>query len=210
MHVCLRPSPVAPRLVLGITGGVASGKTTVMRLLTQAGIPTVSSDDLSHQVIRKGTPVYRKVLKRFGQGIVRSNGQISRGDLGHIVFRDPSERRWLERQIHPVVVRKLKHFIRSHHGTMALDIPLLFEARLQKLVDKIIVVYSSRAQQMERLRRRNGLSRQEALARIASQMSLSSKRRRTKFVLENTGSLARLRRQLAGCLCMIRISAEED
>ena len=204
------PKVKTKKLILGITGGIASGKTTVMRLLARAGIPVVSSDDLAHRAIRKGTPVYTKVLKHFGRGILHSNGQISRAHLGDIVFRDSTERRWLEKLIHPVVVRKLKQFTRSHHGFMALDIPLLFEAKLQHLVDKIVVVYSSKAQQIDRLRRRNGLSRKEALQRIASQASLVAKRRRATFVLENTGSLAHLRRQLTVCLCMIRIGADED
>jgi dephospho-CoA kinase len=194
------PKVKAQKLVLGITGGIASGKTKVMRFLARVGIPTVSSDDLAHQAIRQGTPVYRRVLKRFGRGILRSSGQICRTDLGNIVFRHPPERRWLERQIHPVVIKKLKQFIRAHHGVMALDIPLLFEARLQKLVDKTIVVYCSQAQQVDRLRRRNGLSRQEALRRIAAQMPLSAKRGRASFVILNTGSVAHLEAQIARLL----------
>jgi len=184
------------KLILGITGGIASGKTTVMKMLAKAGIPTVPSDDLAHQAIRKGTPVYKRILKRFGRGILRSSGQICRTDLGNFVFNDPADRRWLEKQVHPVVIRGLKKFIRAHHGIMALDIPLLFEAKLQKLVDKTVVVYCSRAQQLDRLRRRNGLSRQEALQRIAAQMSLAVKRPLADIVLHNNSTLAHLRRQI--------------
>ena len=198
------------RYVLGITGGIASGKTTVMQMIARAGIPTVSSDDLAHQAIRKGEPAYRRILKRFGRGILCSSKQICREDLGEIVFRNPDERRWLERQVHPVVIRKLKLFIHAHHGVMALDIPLLFEARLRKLVDKTIVVYCSQVQQVDRLQRRNRLSRREALRRISSQMPLTAKRRRANIVLENTGSRAHLNRQLAACLCMIRIDDVEE
>jgi len=184
------------RLILGITGGIASGKSTVMRALARAGIPTVSSDVLAHQAIFKATSVHRRILRRYGRGILRSSGQISRRTLGHIVFRDPAERRWLERQVHPVVIRTLKQFIRAHHGIVALDIPLLFEARLQNLVDKVIVVYSSRELQIKRLRRRDGLSRQNALQRIAAQIPLGAKRRHADIVLDNRGTPPALRSQI--------------
>jgi dephospho-CoA kinase len=187
--------PKVKRLVLGVTGGIASGKTTVMSFLVNVGIPTISADDLAHQAIGKGTPAYRKILKRFGPGILRSSGQICRKDLGDIVFHDPAQRRWLEKQVHPVVIKELKRFARAHRGVVALDIPLLFEARLEKLVDKVLVVSCSRARQVERLHRRDGLSRREALRRIAAQMPLSVKRRRADFVIRNAGSLSHLRTQ---------------
>src|SRR5262249_31071716 len=100
----------------------------------------------------------------------------------------------LEQQIHPVVVRELKHFIRRHKGIIALDIPLLYEAKLENLVDKVVVVSVSKNQQIARLQRRNGLSRSEALQRIGAQMPLSIKTRRADTVIRNGGTRSQLRR----------------
>jgi len=184
------------RLILGITGGIASGKTTVMRMLARRDIPTISSDDLAHAAIRRGRPAYRAIIRRFGRSVLKK-GQINRAILGRIVFGNSKERKALERIVHPHVIRGLKDFIRRHpKGVIALDIPLLFEAKLTKLVDKTVVVYATPAQQLSRLRRKTGHSRAAALARIRAQMPLSQKRRRADFVLTNTGRLASLRRQV--------------
>jgi dephospho-CoA kinase len=184
------------KLVLGITGGIASGKTTVMTMLAKAGIPTINSDDLAHACIKRGTPAYRAILQHFGEEIVDPNQEINRGRLGKIVFANSAERRQLEKIVHPCVATKLKHFIQSHAGTIALDIPLLFEAKYESWVDKIIVVYCSKAEQLRRLQARNGLSRGEALRRIAAQIPLSVKRSRADIVIDNTRTLAYLRRQI--------------
>jgi dephospho-CoA kinase len=185
-----------PKIILGITGGIASGKTTVMTLLAKAGIPTISSDDLAHDCIRRGKPAYRAILARFGREILGSDSQIDRKKLGAIVFPDPVRRRRLEKIVHPCVAKGLRQFIKRHHGVIALDIPLLFEAGYEKWFDKIIVVYASKADQIRRLGRRNGLSRQEALQRISAQMPLAAKRRRADKIIYNTGTLKHLRRQL--------------
>jgi dephospho-CoA kinase len=187
--------PKVKRLILGITGGIASGKTTVMRILAGRGIPTISSDDLAHACIRRGRPAYRAIIRRFGKSILSPSGQIKRRRLGEIVFSDVKKRKALEKFVHPCVVKGLKLFIRRHaRGVIALDIPLLFEVKLQKLVDKIIVVYCTRSQQIARLRRL-GFSRAEALARIRSQMPLAQKRHKADIVLSNTRHRSYLVRQ---------------
>jgi dephospho-CoA kinase len=179
--------PKMKRLILGITGGIASGKSTVMKILAGRGIPTVSSDDLAHDCIWRGRPAYKSILRRFGRDILSPNGQINRHKLGEIVFADTKKRKVLERIVHPCVIKGLKVFIKKHpKGIVALDIPLLFESELQNLVDKTIVVYCTRAQQISRLRRRTGLSRAQALARLRAQMPLTQKRRRADIVLMNT------------------------
>jgi dephospho-CoA kinase len=180
-------------MILGITGGIASGKTTVMRILAGRGITTVSSDDLAHDCIRRGRPAYRAIVLRFGRGILSPSGQINRRRLGEIIFADTKKRKALEKIVHPCVVKGLKGFIKSHkRGVIALDIPLLFEAKLQKLVDKVVVVYCTRNQQITRLRRRMGLSRAQALARIHSQSPLDLKRRMADIILMNTRDRAAL------------------
>ena len=184
------------RLVLGITGGIASGKSTVMAMLARHGISGISSDTIAHHAIRKATPVYRKILERYGRRVCRSNQEISRMKLAKSVFADPAERKWLEKQVHPVVVRELKRFIRDHRGLIAIDIPLLFEAGLGHLVDQVVVVDAPQAVQIRRLTRRNGYSEGESLLRIRAQIPLSRKKARADVVLSNAGSLAQLRKHV--------------
>jgi dephospho-CoA kinase len=189
------------RLVLGITGGIASGKSTAMRILAGRGIPGISSDDLAHACIRRGRPAYRAILRRFGRAVLLPNGQINRRKLGEIVFANPKERKALEKMVHPCVIKGLKNFIERHHkGVVALDIPLLFESGLKHLVNKMVVVYCTRSQQMVRLRRRTGLSRDQALARLRAQMPLNQKCRKADWIWNNTRSTAHLRKQIADCL----------
>ncbi len=190
--------PKVKNLILGITGGIASGKTTAMRILSARGVPGISSDELAHACIKRGRPAYRAILKRFGREILSPNDQINRRRLGEIVFADPRKRKALERIVHPCVIKGLKAFIERHHkGVVALDIPLLFESKLQHLVDKTVVIYCTRAQQIARLRQRTGLSRAQALARLRAQMPLGRKRRKADRVLQNTRTRAYLRRQIA-------------
>ena len=184
------------KLILGITGGIASGKTTVMKMLADAGLPTLCSDDLAHACIRRGTPAYRAILARFGSGILGGDRQIDRKKLGRIVFNDPLQRRQLERIVHPCVIRGLRQFIKRHRGVMALDIPLLYEAGYEDLVNSVIVVYSTRTQQLKRLMRRSGMSRSEASRRVASQLPIEEKCRRANLVLDNSRTLESLRDQV--------------
>ncbi len=188
---------VKKRLVLGVTGGIASGKSTVMSLLRQAGIPTISSDELAHSCISRGTSAYRAILRYFGVAILSSHREIDRKKLGQIVFAHRTKRKHLERIVHPCVVKGLSAFINRHSkGVIALDIPLLFEAKLQSLIDTIVVVYSPRELQIRRLISRNGLSRREATQRLFAQLSMNHKRKRADILLDNSGTLDSLRDQI--------------
>jgi dephospho-CoA kinase len=178
--------------VLGVTGGIASGKSTVMKLLARQGIATISSDELAHRCLRKGTKVYRAIWKRFGNDVLDKNGKVIRRKLGEIVFSNPVKRKALERIVHPCVIKGLKQFMQSHRGIVALDIPLLFEAKLSRLVDKSVVVYCRPNQQLMRIRRRDRLSRREAVARMKAQMPLAKKRERADFVISNTSRISAL------------------
>lgn len=174
------------RFVIGLTGGIATGKTTVLRQFARARIPVISSDELAHRCLKKGHPAARAILRRFET--------LDRATLGGIVFRSAALRKQLEKIIHPAVIKELKKFIQKHSGLIVLDIPLLFEARLESLVDQTLVVDASKKNQLERMRQR-GLSRKEGLLRIAAQMPLSVKKKRADLVLSNRGSLAELRKR---------------
>jgi dephospho-CoA kinase len=177
------------RLVIGLTGGIATGKSSALAEFKRRGAAVVSSDDLAHRCLTPGHPVARRVSRHFGT--------LDRKKIGKVVFNNPRERRWLERQIHPEVIRQLKTFIRKHRGLVVLDIPLLFEARLERLVDRILVITSRESQQLERMRRRDGLERTVALRRIRAQLPLAKKLARADDWIPNTGTRAALRRAVA-------------
>ena len=195
------------RFVIGITGGIATGKSTVLSEMSRRGIPTVSSDVLAHRCLNPGTPSYRRIVHHFGPGILAPNGQINRTILGRLVFSNPRERHWLERQTHPRVIQGLKRFIHSHRGLLALDIPLLFEAGLENLVDRILVVSSRQKNQIRRQTRRTHLSVAEAKRRIQSQQSLSYKRKHADYVIVNDGSRRALHRQISRVLTALHREA---
>lgn len=192
------------RFVLGITGGLASGKSTVLKILKRHGVQTISADDLAHACLRPGTDSYRAIVQRFGRPILLNNGEIDRLKLAEIVFRSMTQRRALERVIHPPVIKGLKEYIGRHRGLVALDIPLLFEKRLTRLVDRTWVVYGTRSQQIRRYIRRTGLSRTEALRRIRAQMPLDRKVQLADTVLINTSSIVNLEKKVAHELTVLK------
>jgi len=184
------------RIIIGITGGIATGKTAVLQEMARHKIPTVSSDDLAHACLKRGHPCYARILRHFGLSIRGPGAQINRKRLGRIVFANPKERKWLENQIHPWVVRQLKAFIRKHRGLTVLDIPLLYEAHLEDLVDVCVVVWCPQRIQIARLRQRDGLSRPAALQRIRAQLPLTVKRKRADYVISNNQGITKLRRRV--------------
>jgi dephospho-CoA kinase len=198
------PAVKALRIVLGITGGIATGKSAVLQEFKSRGIPTLSSDELAHQCLKKGHPAYFKVLRRFGRAILGSRLEIDRKRLGAIIFSKPAERKWLERQIHPWVIRRLRSFIRKKRGVVALDIPLLYEAKLEGLVDAVVVVWCPEKLQLARLEKRDGLSTEEALRRIRAQLPLSLKKKRADYVITNDQTLLTLRRQVDALLAAVQ------
>ncbi|BCX12897.1 MAG: dephospho-CoA kinase [Thermosynechococcus sp.] len=183
---------------LGITGGIACGKSAVATYLQQQyGLPVVDADQLARQAVAIGTPIYQAIVNRYGPSICRSDGSLDRARLGEIVFAQPQERQWLEAQIHPWVIAEMAQAIDTcDQPLMALVIPLLFEVHLEGLVDHIWVVAATPEQQLARLQRRDRLSGQAAAQRLASQLPLEEKIRRADTVLWNTGSLEELYRQV--------------
>ncbi len=178
-------------ILVGLTGGVATGKTTVAEAFKRCGAVVIDADQLARDVVRPGKPAWRAIVKSFGKGILRPDRSINRHELGAVVFRDRSKLRRLERIIHPRVAReqacRTKAIARKHPKAVVIyEVPLLFEAGVDKRVDKIIVVTADRETQIGRLKARNGLSRKKAICRIRSQMPLSSKRRRADYVLDGT------------------------
>jgi dephospho-CoA kinase len=178
-------------ILIGLTGGVATGKSTVAKMFGRCGAVVIDADQLARDVVQPGKPAWRDIVHTFGTGILNPDRTINRPALGSLIFSHPRKRRQLERIIHPRVAREQQRLTRQvaridPDAVVIYDVPLLFEAGIDKRVDKIVVVTADRETQIARLSKRNGLSRSEALRRIKSQMPLSKKVRLADIVIGGT------------------------
>ena len=213
VHQMTSPLSATPRWQgaqrrIGLTGGIASGKSSVGRHLAELGLPVLDADVYAHEAIAPGSPGSEVVLQRYGPAIAEptQNNQsatelarrINSRALGQIVFNDPEERQWLEQLIHPLVRARFEAELTRLHQepTVVLMIPLLFEARLEELCSEIWVVNCEENQQMERLMARDGLSTQDAAQRIQAQWPLRQKCQQADQVIENSGSPEELKSAL--------------
>lgn len=185
--------------IIGLTGGIGTGKTTVSHYLATAyQLPVLDADIYARVAVQLGSPVLKAIAQRYGSDILLPDGTLNRRQLGQIVFSSPDERRWLEQQIHPYVRDRLVEAMHElpPRSTPVLVVPLLFEAGMTDLVTEIWVVSCSRQQQMERLMQRDQLTLEQAQARINSQMPIEEKAARADVVLDNSSTLEALLRQV--------------
>jgi dephospho-CoA kinase len=191
-------------LTIGLTGGIASGKSTVSKMLARLGFTIVDADIEARLAVQKGEKAYNDIVRFFGTEILQEDGEIDRAKLGSIIFNDADKRKALNSFVHPAVRERMlaKKADAEMQGNKAvvLDIPLLFESRLQYMADKTLLVYVDEDTQMQRLMERNHYSREEALARIQSQMPLREKVELAHEVIDNNGSIAETERQLKDIL----------
>jgi dephospho-CoA kinase len=186
-------------LVIGLTGGIASGKSTVSDLFREYKIPVIDADVVAREVVEPGEPALAAIVKSFGEEILLSDGTLDRPKLGSIIFRDEQKREQLNNIVHPVVRERMtaeRDRLKKTYPAVVLDIPLLFEGNQLQLVDKVVVVYVDSSVQLERLMRRNELTEQAALDRINSQMSLEQKASKADAVIDNNGTPKETQEQL--------------
>jgi len=186
---------------LGLTGGIACGKSLALSCFQALGAQTVDADALAHACMAPGQEGYRRAVAAFGTGILHSDGTIDRVKLGAIVFADPAQRRRLNTLVHPLVIRTLRDRLRAFaaaypDGLAVADVPLLFECGLQTDFDTIVVVAAAPEIQLQRLMLRSGLSADAAAQRLAAQMPLADKVRAADYVLDNNGTPEDLRQQV--------------
>lgn len=198
--------------LVGLTGGIATGKSTVAGMFKRCGAVVIDADALAREVVQPGKPAWREIVKAFGKAVLNPDRTLNRPALGTKVFGHPAKLRQLENMIHPRVAREQRRLTRQAvrkdpNAVVIYDVPLLFEAGIDERVDTTIVVTADRETQIARLKKRNGLSRAEALRRINSQMPLAQKRRRANYVLNGTLSLPELREQVGSLLRLLRASA---
>lgn len=188
-------------ILVGLTGGIATGKSTVAGLFKRCGATVIDADALAREVVQPGKPAWREIVRIFGKAALNTNRTLNRQALGAIVFGHPTKLRYLENIIHPRVAREQARLTKQAarmdpRAIVIYDVPLLFEAGIDKRVDKTIVVTADRETQIARLKQRNGLSRAEAIRRIKTQMPLADKRRRADYLLNGTLPLPQLKKQV--------------
>jgi dephospho-CoA kinase len=185
----------------GLTGGVASGKSTVARMFAQLGAKIIDADRLGHELIRAPRPAYHEIVNCFGFEILDLQGEIDRKRLGAVVFADPEKLRALSAILHPRIMERCDQLAEGFHlqdsrAVVLVDAALIYEANLADRFAKIVVTWCRPEQQLERLMARTGLARAEAERRIAAQMSIGEKRRRSDYVIDCSGELESTRGQV--------------
>jgi dephospho-CoA kinase len=191
-------------LVIGLTGGIASGKSTVSAMFADMGITVIDADVEARLAVEKGEKAYDDIVRHFGTPILAEDGTINRQKLGSIIFNDDEKRKLLNSIVHPAVRERMALKRQAAEAAadqaIVMDIPLLFESKLTGLVNKIILVYVDENTQLERLMKRNGYSEAEALSRIESQMPLKDKVELADAIIDNGGTIEQTNAQLMDIL----------
>lgn len=179
-------------LLIGLTGGIASGKSAVATMLALRGAPIIDADVVSREVARPGSPVLAALVERFGPDVLTPDGELDRAALGRRVFQQPAELQALNDLTHPAIWKELLAQVaeaRAHHPVVVLMAPLLLEHGADAIVDQVWVVAVHERMQVQRLMERDGFTRDEALRRVRSQMPTDEKLARADVVIDNGGSL---------------------
>ena len=187
-------------LRIGLTGGIATGKSYVVKVLRAKGVPVIDADILARHAVERGSPGLAAVVERFGADMLTAEGRLDRARLGALVFRDEAARRDLERIVHPIVRQGVAAFFERlpEETRFAIaDIPLLYETHREGDFDKVIVVACAPGTQIERVIARDGLSREDAERRLAAQLPIEEKIRRADYVIRTDGTYAETDVQIA-------------
>ncbi|BAQ65097.1 dephospho-CoA kinase [Geminocystis sp. NIES-3709] len=186
------------QVIIGLTGGIATGKSTVSNYLQEKYlIPILDADLIAKNAVVINSPIFNDIVDRYGKNILLNNGSLNREKLGNIIFNNKTEKLWLENKIHPFVKEYLKNKIKDlSNPIIVLSIPLLFEAKMTNLVNNIWVVTCDFYTQIDRLKNRNNLTEEEAISRINSQMSLKEKVKKADIVINNNENLQDLYKQI--------------
>ena len=199
--------------IVGITGGIASGKSTVARQLRSLGMVVIDADELARKVVEPGQPAWQDIVDNFGPQYLKEDQTIDRLRLGKFVFSNPEHLKKLNSVTHPHIMNEFKNRIKeigttNPQGIIGLEVPLLYETNMDKMCDQVWVVWVDYETQLERLMARDGIDREDAEKRIAAQMSLDEKARLAQVVIDNRYSLEHTQQQVARYFNEIR-QAEE-
>lgn len=194
--------------IIGLTGGIASGKTSVSSMLKEMGFPIVDADIIARRVVEKGSPVLERIKKEFGDGVLNSDGTLDRKSLGQLVFNSSKKLELLDSITHPAIIEEINRDIKalSDKGEKlcVLDAPLLIESGLDAMANKVLLVYVDDKTQLSRLMCRDYISEELALKKISSQMGFDEKKKYADYIIDNSGSLDDTRAQLEKIIAKIR------
>jgi dephospho-CoA kinase len=202
-------TPARKFLLVGLTGGIATGKSTVSEILRQLGAEIIDADQLARDVVEPGQPALRGIVAEFGRDVLGPDGRLDRKRLGAIVFADPARRKRLEALTHPAIRARFQARLdelaaRSFAGIVIYDAPVMIEAGGHKDMDRLVVVVADEATQAARLRTRDGTDEAENGRKIASQMPLAEKAKLADYVIDNSGdreaTAAQVRRVFAALM----------
>lgn len=195
-------------LVLGLTGGIATGKSTADKFFEEKNIPIVDCDEIAHNIMNVNKPAWKDIKEVFGEKYLNEDQTINRKKLGKLVFNDPTKMKILNEITHPRIFQEMESQIAQYksegYSLIIVDAPVLFESHSEKYYDKTLVISLPQYLQIKRLMARNNLTKEEALSRINSQMSLKEKEARATYVIENTGSVEDLYKKLNELLTKIK------
>lgn len=187
-------------MIIGLTGSIASGKSTVAKMMTALGLPIVDADVVARDVVEPGTETLALIVQNFGADILLEDGNLNRPKLGDIIFHEPAKRKILNDIMHPAIrqemLRQRDAYIDAGQKHVVMDIPLLFESKLEHFVERILVVSVSEEVQLRRLMERNQLSKEDALARMHSQLPMSVKEKSAHAVIYNNENIQQTEEQL--------------
>lgn len=187
------------QITLGLTGGIASGKSTIANMFKDKGVPVIDTDIIARQVVEKGTVGLEQITQTFGKEILNEDGTLNRKKLGSIIFQDAHQRDSLNKIMQPLIqeemIKQRDVYLANNERIVVLDIPLLYEGNLEHTVNQILVVYVDKETQLKRLMDRNKLTEKEARDRISSQLPLEKKKERADLIIDNTGDLDASREQ---------------
>ena len=180
--------------IAGLTGGIATGKSTVAGFLAQAGAAIIDADKIAHSVVRKGQSAWEKIVAHFGEAVLNPEGEINRVLLGDIIFKDKEQKAVLNGIVHPEVFKEMSRQIDDAAAArpgevIILDVPLLIESGMHASMAEVVLVYTPQAVQLRRLMERDGLNEADARARIDSQMPIEGKRAHASILIDNSADL---------------------
>lgn len=199
----------------GLTGGIASGKSTVAAMFRDLGAKIIDADRLAHELLRSGSAVHAQIVNRFGREILDAAGEIDRARLGEIVFADAEGRAALNAIIHPAIMARREELLAAYHAEdpaaiVISDAALIYEAHIERRFLKVIVTWCRPEQQFERLLAKGTLSSEQAERRIQAQMPGDEKRRRADYVIDTSGSVEETRRQVEALYPQLELLANQE
>lgn len=185
-------------MILGLTGGIGTGKSTVAKMLREKNIPVVDTDSISKEIIEY-PEIIEKIKAEISSKIFNNENKLDRKKLSEIVFENKDKLKKLNEIMHPIILKKMWEEVeklKKDYKVIVVDIPLLFEINMENEVDKVLLIYSSKEIQIERIMNRDGRSREEAIKIINSQMPLYKKREKSDYIIQNNDSLEKLEKNL--------------